>query len=161
VAEAGESPSPLPRGHPRQPRRVRPPPKPIAEARVCPFGRGQSHTNFDAARRTDGDSFRYETPTPSPTATPSRRESPTPTPAETVPPQPSRALRLNPYERVPQPLKTRHRIAKHSVARESRDEKEQVELTLTLKLDKRIDALKAFIARASDFSSCAATNELP
>src|SRR5882724_2494296 len=103
-----------------------------------------------------------ETPTPSPTASPSPSESPTATPAETVPPQPSPSASTQPVTKgSPQPLKTPSPDRKATASPLSpEDEKEQVELTLTLKLGERIDALKAFIAAHPTSLAVPRANEL-
>src|SRR6266568_1998310 len=81
------------------------------------------------------------TPTPSPQASPS-------TPTDTVSPQPSpNASPETVAENSARPTKTPAPDRKtNATPANPEDEKEQVELTLTLPLDKRIDALKSFIA---------------
>ncbi|HYX28188.1 MAG TPA: TPM domain-containing protein [Pyrinomonadaceae bacterium] len=87
------------------------------------------------------------TPTPQPTETPSPRE--TPTPAEIAQPSPVASLSPNQpaVENSPAPAKTPSPSRKASASPANPDdEREQVELTLTLPAEKRIDALKNFIA---------------
>jgi tetratricopeptide (TPR) repeat protein len=88
---------------------------------------------------------------PSPTATPTPVVSPSETPAaptETVSPQSSpNASPETVAENSARPTKTPAPDRKtNATPANPEDEKEQVELTLTLPLDKRIDALKSFIA---------------
>ncbi|HBB97615.1 MAG TPA: hypothetical protein DC054_19715 [Blastocatellia bacterium] len=103
-----------------------------------------------------------ETVPPQPTATPSPSESPTPTPAETTPPQPSPSASTQPVTKgSPQPLKTPSPDRKATASPANpEDEKEDVELTLTLPVDKRIDALKAFIAAHPTSVAVPRANEL-
>ena len=110
------------------------------------------------------------TPTPSarPTETPSPASSPTSTAAETPspqapePPQPNPSASTQPVvESSPQPLKTPSPDRKATASPASpEDEKEQVELTLTMPLDKRIDALKAFMAAHPASVAVPRANEL-
>ena len=84
---------------------------------------------------------------PTPVETPSAQASPS-APAETVSPQPSpNALPETVADNSARPTKTPAPDRKtNATPANPEDEKEQVELTLTLPLDKRIDALKSFIA---------------
>ncbi len=84
---------------------------------------------------------------PTPVETPSPQASPS-TPTETVSPQPSPNASLETVaENSARPTKTPAPDRKtNATPANPEDEKEQVELTLTLPLDKRIDALKSFIA---------------
>src|SRR2546423_2283069 len=110
------------------------------------------------------------TPTPGalPAETPSPVALPTLTPAETPSPQaphPSPSASTGPAQPVaevsPQPLKTPSTDRKATALPASpEDEKEAVELTLTLPVDKRIDALKAFIAAHPASVAVPRANEL-
>jgi uncharacterized membrane protein YgcG/Flp pilus assembly protein TadD len=92
-----------------------------------------------------------------PAQTPTRVESTSQTPTAAVTPQPTRPLLAN----SPKPLKTPAPDRKPSASPASpEDEKEQVELTLTLPVDKRIDALKGFIATHPTSVGLSRANEL-
>jgi len=143
LAEASESPSPLPS---RTPSAAAASPTPAEtaspEASVAPAVAPVAQpTSTPSAEPTASPSA-----TETPAAIPSPSESPTATPAETV---------------SPQPLKTRSPDRKATASPLSpEDEKEQVELTLTLPADKRIDALKAFIAAHPTSVAVPRANEL-
>jgi len=163
VAEASESPSPLPlRTPPAAASSPTPAETASPEARVAPSIAAITQPTSTPPAEPTATPSATETPAPSPTASPSPSESPTATPAETAPPQPSPSASTQPVaERSPQPLKTPSpdRKASASLANPE-DEKEQVELTLTLKLGERIDALKAFIAAHPTSVAVPRANEL-
>ncbi len=123
------------------------------------------------------------TPTPSPsenpalqpsaTGTPETRPSVPSTPATSETPQPSQS----PVASTPSPTVTvevanntsarpirspapNRRTAPSTISANPEDEKEQVELTLTLPADQRIDALKAFIATHPKSVAVPRANEL-
>ena len=108
------------------------------------------------------------TPTPEAsvsTQTPTPVESPSQTPAEAVTPQPN--ITASPQQtrpliaNSPKPLKTPAPDRKPSASPANpEDEKEQVELTLTLPVDKRIVALKDFIATHPTSVALPRANEL-
>ena len=99
------------------------------------------------------------TETPAPNLSPSPAETPAATPAEVATAQPSPSASA-------ESLATNSRSAKTSDKKSSttpanpEDEKEEVELTLTLPLDKRIEALKAFIAAHPTSVALPRANEL-
>jgi predicted Zn-dependent protease len=151
LAEASESPSALPsRTPPAAAVSATPTESPSPEASVSPLV-------VATAQPTS-------TPPAEPAATPAATETPTPTatPAETVPPQPSPSASTQPVTKgSPQSLKTPSTDRKATASPLSpEDEKEQVELTLTLKLGERIDALKAFIAAHPTSVAVPRANEL-
>ncbi|MFN2577132.1 MAG: TPM domain-containing protein [Pyrinomonadaceae bacterium] len=95
-----------------------------------------------------------ETPSPSASATPLETASPQAAEASPSPSTP-------PFRPSPQPAKTASPDRKATASPASpEDEKEQVELTLTLPVDKRIEALKAFIATHPTSSAVPRANEL-
>jgi predicted Zn-dependent protease len=163
LAEASESPSPQPsRTPPAAAVSVTPAESPSPEASVSPSVAATAQPTSTPPAEPAATSAGTETPTPSPSANPSPSESPTATPAETVPPQPSPSASTQPVTKgSPQPLKTPTADRKATASPLSpEDEKEQVELTLTLKLGERIDALKAFIAAHPTSVAVPRANEL-
>ena len=155
LTEASENPSPLP---------SRTPPTETAspEASLAPAVPAIAQPTSTPPAEPTATPSATETPAPSASPSPSPSESPTPTPAETVPPQPSPGASTQPVtERSPQPLKTPSPDRKATASPANpEDEKEQVELTLTLPLDKRIDALKAFVAAHPTSVAVPRANEL-
>ena len=110
-----------------------------------------------------------ETPlaaTPSPNASPQPTESPaaevkTASPAESPSAQPSASVATDIAARPTRSPNVNRRTANPAtVPANPEDEKEEVELTLTLPVDKRIDALKAFIAAHPKSVAVPRANEL-
>ena len=99
------------------------------------------------------------TETPSPNTTPSPVETPAVTPVEVAKPRPSpraSAETVATNSRSTKPPDKKPAITPSN----PEDEKEEVELTLTLPLDKRIEALKAFIAAHPGSVALPRANEL-
>lgn len=111
-----------------------------------------------------------ETPlaaTPSPNESPQPTESPaaevkTPSPAESPAAQPSPSVASEPTEATARLTKSPNnsRRTPADVPANPEDELEEVELTLTLPADKRIDALKAFVAAHPKSVAVPRANEL-
>ncbi|HVS83961.1 MAG TPA: TPM domain-containing protein [Pyrinomonadaceae bacterium] len=111
-----------------------------------------------------------ETPlaaTLSPQASPQPTESPaaevkTPLPVESPAARPSPSVATEPTDAAARPIRSpnSNRRTPASVPANPEDEKEQVELTLTLPVDKRIEALKAFIAAHPKSVAVPRANEL-
>jgi len=109
-----------------------------------------------------------ETPLPAATQSATRTETPSAqaspsTPAETASPQPSSNASPSTEtiaDNSARPTKTPLSDRKTNAAANPDDEKEQVELTLTLKLPERIEALKAFIANHPTSVALPRANEL-
>jgi tetratricopeptide (TPR) repeat protein len=113
-------------------------------------------------------------PTPQATATSQPSETPAPSavpPAESATPQPTQTIPTEPVERVAAirtstkefPRKTSATAKKSPEASEvadPEDEKEEVELTLTLPVDERLDVLRAFIAAHPKSVAIPRANEL-
>src|SRR5581483_1799711 len=102
-------------------------------------------------------------PSPQPSETPAPTESPSPvsTPSETPAAQASPSASPDAIaDNSAKPAKTPAVDRKTNTPATPDDEKEQVELTLTLPLDKRIDALKSFIAAHPASAALPRANEL-
>jgi len=112
--------------------------------------------------------------TPSPTPTPAASEAPQPLPTQSSTPSPESQEVKNPSpissptgatevaeNKSPRPSRSPSTNRKgNPVASDPEDEKEEVELTLTLPVDKRIDALKKFIAAHPKSIAVPRANEL-
>ena len=142
-----------------------PTPEPSATAEAVP-----TVTASPSVQPTETPSPVESSPTPTPeaslpTQTPTPVESPSQTPTEAVTPQPNITASPQPTRPLtansPKPLKTPAPDRKPSASPASpEDEKEKVELTLTLPVDKRIDALKDFIATHPTSVALPRANEL-
>jgi uncharacterized membrane protein YgcG/tetratricopeptide (TPR) repeat protein len=106
-------------------------------------------------------------PTAQPSETPppviaSPVESPTPQPAPTSPVDVEKvaANRARPTESPKKTSTSARKIADANIASNPEDEKEEVEVTLTLPVDKRIDVLRAFIAAHPKSVAVPRANEL-
>ena len=169
VATASENPASIPTSTPEvtatPTSRAETSPEPKPTATVAAFSQ-PSKTPATAEPSPAAAATATPTPAALPTEMPSPVASPTLTPTETPQvPQPSPSASTEPAQPVvevsPQPLKTPSADRKATAAPASpEDEKEAVELTLTLPVDKRIDALKAFIAAHPTSVAVPRANEL-
>jgi tetratricopeptide (TPR) repeat protein len=135
VTTSPESPTPAVTATPVETRTPEPRPSPSPTAETTPTPE-PSATATPTAQPT-------ETPSSTPSATPAESPSPQtaePSPSANVTPEPS-------IETKPSPAKTPSPDRKATASTSSPDDEiEQVELTLTLPAEKRIDVLKQFIA---------------
>ena len=150
TAQPSENPQPTPSAEPRPSETV--PPQASPEASTTPLARPS-----ETAVPVEASPSPAATPTTSPVALPT--ETPTVTPAEAATPQPSPSAAA---EAVASNARSSRTPDKKPAITSSNpeDEKEQVELTLTLPLAKRIEALKAFIAAHPNSAAVPRANEL-
>jgi tetratricopeptide (TPR) repeat protein len=146
-AGPSENPQPTPSAVPTPSEAT--PPRPSPELGASPLARPSEIAAVESS----------PSPTETPTASPSPIETPSVAPAEVVTPRPSPSASA-------ETVATNSRSPKPSDKKPSttpanpEDEKEEVELTLTLPLEKRLEALKAFLAAHPKSVALPRANEL-